>query len=600
MSSADRAAAPPRRRAAAALVGARLAFALAVLCAAVPLAAQTPAELALARGLDFERQARFEDAVAAFRLVLAREPAHAQALLAAERVYAQLGRRDSAIALARRALAADPLNTTAWTVEVRSSRLLGGETMAAEVLGRWMAAAPQSEAPYRELVRTLLATGRTDDARQAVESARRQLRDPGRMRPELAQVEAAAGEWGRAAGEWRTALVGQPDLVATASFNLMPAPVAQRERVVRALLDPDTAGAPHRLAADLLLGWNLPDRAWAVLRAALPSDAAERRSALQGFADRARAQDGQGPQKVAAAALERVAADLPPVEASRYRIESARAFAAAGDPASARRLLRQMADDPLAPPDVVQSATTTLVELYARDRDPAEAARLLQQQQGRLPGTELARLGLLIARGWIAAGQLTNADAAIAADSSLAADEVRGWTALYRGDLAQARERLRSGIGPTRGAEAGRNVERAAVLSLLQAVKADTARALGAALYLAARGDTVRSARALVDVARAAAGDVQAEVLAYAARYTAAAGDPAGAEALWSEIATAHRESAPAATALLALARLMAARGDSAGAARHLEALILEYPASALVPEARRELDRVRGLVPRS
>jgi hypothetical protein len=35
-------------------------------------------------------------------------------------------------------------------------------------------------------------------------------------------------------------------------------------------------------------------------------------------------------------------------------------------------------------------------------------------------------------------------------------------------------------------------------------------------------------------------------------------------------------------------------------AASRLETLILDYPESALVPEARRELDRIRGLVPRS
>jgi tetratricopeptide (TPR) repeat protein len=561
--------------------------------------AQVPSDVVIMRGLDFERQGRLEDAVAAFRQVLAREPANAQALLGAERAYAQLGRRDSTMALATRAVAVDPQGTTAWSIQVRSARAMGGEAMAAEVLGRWMAASPRSESPYRELVRSLVATGRLDDAREAVASARTHLVDPERLRPELAAVEAAAGNWSRAAGEWRAAVKADNDLATSASFNLMSAPAAQRERVIHALTDPDSAAAPRRVAAELLLGWNDPERAWATLQSAIPTESTARRSALQSFADRARASEGRASQRAAAQALELMAMGLPPAEAARARIESARAFSAAGDQASARRVLRGMADDPSTGAEIARSAATTLVELYARDGNPAEAARLLEQQRARLPGTEVARLGIIVARGWISSGDLDRADAAIETDSSLAAEEVRGWTALYRGNLADARERLRS-AGPTgRGPDAGRNVERASVLALLQAVRRDSSKELGAALFLAARGDTARAAQALVTLARSPGIEGKPELLATAARYTAAF-DPAGAEALWTEVATTHPESAPAPTALLALARLLAARGDKAGAVQRLEALILNYPASALVPEARRELDRARGALPPS
>ena len=472
--------------------------------------------------------------------------------------------------------------------------------MAAEVLGRWLAAAPTSESPYRELVRSLVATGRFDDAREAVTSARTRLGNSELLHPELASVEMAAGNWPRAAAEWRVAVRADNDVAGSAAFNLMAAPAAQRERVVHALVDPDSAAAPRRVAAELLLGWGEPERAWVTLQAAVPVEPGARRAALQSFADRARAGEGHASQRAAAQALELLAAGLPPAEAARARIESARAWSAAGDQASARRVLRGMAEDPAAGAEIARSATTTLVELSAREGNAAEAARLLEQQRARLPGSESARLGIVVARAWIAAGELDRADAAIAADSSLAAEEIRGWTSLYRGDLSDARERLRE-AGPTaRGREAERNVERAAVLALLQAVRRDSSPELGAALLLAARGDTAPAAQALVSLARRPGIEGAPELLATAARYSAAAGDAAGAEALWTEIATAHAESAPAPTALLALARLLAARGDNAAAARRLEALILSYPASALVPEARRELDRVRGALPPS
>jgi outer membrane protein assembly factor BamD (BamD/ComL family) len=110
----------------------------------------------------------------------------------------------------------------------------------------------------------------------------------------------------------------------------------------------------------------------------------------------------------------------------------------------------------------------------------------------------------------------------------------------------------------------------------------------------------LRAASALIAVARTRGVDGQAEILAVAARYTAAGGDASGAEALWREVADQHPESPPAPMAILALARAMAARGETAQAVTRLEGLILQYPQSALVPEARRELDRVRNLVPRN
>jgi hypothetical protein len=92
----------------------------------------------------------------------------------------------------------------------------------------------------------------------------------------------------------------------------------------------------------------------------------------------------------------------------------------------------------------------------------------------------------------------------------------------------------------------------------------------------------------------------EAEILLLAARYAVLARDPAAAQAIWEDIAQRHAESSAAPAALLGLARASAGRGDLAGATTRLEALILTYPQSALVPEARRELNRVRGLVPRS
>lgn len=573
------------------------------LASAVALAAlfarALPAQQAvdpLARALDLERVGRFVDAAAAFRFVLSQEPTNLQALLGSERVYTQLGRRDSIAAVVARALAADPRDGTARQIDVRTARAMGGEAMAAVAIARWMAAAPESEAPWREMVRSLLATGQTGQARQAVDAARRKLGDPRRMRVEMAQVEAADAHWQRAAQEWKSLVAERPELVPTAAFNLRGTPEDARTRLVAVLSSPDTSAAPRRLAADLMLGWEQPERAWALLQPALPADVAERRSALLAFSDRARTQDAPASRRVAAAALEVLAAISPGEEAADYRIESARSYAEAGDLASARRVLRAMADDPRAPPNVSIAAAGTLVEVEASEGDVADAARLLAANRDRLAGTEAARLGILVARAWIRGGDLARASATLEPDSSLAADEVRGWIALYRGDLSSARGYLKAG---SRG-DAEQLLDRASTLVLLQRITADSLPELGHALLVAVQGDSAGAARALIALGHSALAGGQPELLALAARYAFASRESALAESLWAEIGQRYGDSAPAPGALLSLARSEAARGETASATQRLESLILRYPDSALVPEARRELDRVRNLVPRS
>jgi hypothetical protein len=569
-------------------------LALALACAgAREAAAQDP----LLRAMDLERQNRYEEAGAAFRFVLAREPANLQALLGAERVYTQLGRRDSVLALVQRAIAADPAGSIPRTIQLRTARAIGGDAAAMDVIRQWMAAAPRSDVPWRELVRLLTALGRYDEARAAVDSARARLGDPRRLRPELAQLEAASGNWARAAVEWREVLLRQPELATVAAFNLRPAPAGQRDRVVRTLEGADGAPAPRRAAAELLLAWNDPRRAWETLAAALPEAAAERASVLAMFAERARAQGTPEAKRVAGAALERLAESSPPAEAVQQRVEAVRAYAEGGDAASARRVLRAMAEDPRAPADVAVSTTTALVELYAREGNPAEAERLLAQGRARLAGSEAERLTIAVARAWIGAGEFARAAGMVAEDPSLAADDVRGWAALYQGRLAEARPLLR-GAGLAAG-DPERAVRRATIVALLQEVRADSFPALGSALFLAERRDSAAAVQALVSLARAGAAGGEPELLALAARWSAGA-EPARAEALWTEVAARFPDAPSAPAAALALARIAASRGDLALAAQRLEAMILRYPDSALLPEARRELDRVRGLVPRS
>jgi outer membrane protein assembly factor BamD (BamD/ComL family) len=59
-----------------------------------------------------------------------------------------------------------------------------------------------------------------------------------------------------------------------------------------------------------------------------------------------------------------------------------------------------------------------------------------------------------------------------------------------------------------------------------------------------------------------------------------------------------YASSAEAPAAELEWSRALRRRGDMSGAANRLEHLILSYPQSALVPQARRELELVRNTIP--
>ena len=115
-----------------------------------------------------------------------------------------------------------------------------------------------------------------------------------------------------------------------------------------------------------------------------------------------------------------------------------------------------------------------------------------------------------------------------------------------------------------------------------------------------ARGDTAKAVAGLDHAGGglpAAKGG--AELRLMAGRLAAAAGQAGDAERLLKAAAAPDAPgTAPAAE--LALAELLLDQRRPQEAVARLEHLILTYPASALVPQARRRLDEARGAVPKT
>ncbi|HEX4627368.1 MAG TPA: hypothetical protein VH137_01140, partial [Gemmatimonadales bacterium] len=283
--------------------------------------------------------------------------------------------------------------------------------------------------------------------------------------------------------------------------------------------------------------------------------------------------------------------------ATEARANAARALLEAGDKEGARRIVAQIegqGGDAAIP-------IAALVEVLIGDGEVEQAEQKLAGAKG-LNGDDESRLRLEVARAWTARGDLDRADRVLGADSSVDAVAQRGWTALYRGHVVLARDDFRE-AGPYAGnrADATRRTE---MLALILDVDSAAGVKLGAALLTLARGDSVNAVEGL---RAAAAGLPQAPrggVLVLAGRVAAGLDSAHQALAidLFHQVVSDSSRAAGAAPAAAELewARLLVKRSHPDLAIAHLEHLILGYPGSAVVPEARRMLDRLKGSVPRS
>jgi tetratricopeptide (TPR) repeat protein len=260
-------------------------------------------------------------------------------------------------------------------------------------------------------------------------------------------------------------------------------------------------------------------------------------------------------------------------------------------------MLAAVAGDTASAPGIAASAAATLIELLAAEGQLAEAAARLEHFRSALGMDEYLHLRRVVAAGHARNGDLVQAERLLVADSSVEAIALQGRFRLYAGDLRGASDALRQ-AGPFAGSRSDAT-ERAALLALLQLIEADSVPELGAAFQLLDRGDSTAAAARFEQVARGLPADKGgAELRLFAGRLLAGR-DPTEAERLFR---AARLPEAPgaAAAASLELARLLIRLERRAEAMETLEQMILAYPGSALVPQARRLLDQARSAVPRT
>ena len=576
----------------------RVRLALVVALAAAPVAARSQG---IGQGFDLERAGRLDQAAALYLGAVRGEPTNLPALLGLERVLPQLDRLRELLPLAQRAVTRDSTNDALRGVLLRTCVALNLPDSAEGVARRWARVRPHDETPYREWATALSDARAYRLAEQVFLNGRKALDRADAFAVELADLNEREGDWEASAREWSTAVGAASAQIPNAAAQLADAPPDKRERVIRVLTARDASPAALRLAAEVTLAWGDATRAWTLLESSLRTSPMDQMYALNRFADLAAGVGTAVAWQVRGFALTRFAALAPAGLAVRARADAARAFLQAGGAKAARAQLERIAADSAAPPDVQQLATVTLIGALIQDGQLDSAAARLQRGSGDMSAEHEAALRFALARARVRAGQLALADAALGSDSSVEAIALHGWIALYRGDLGRARTQLRA-AGPYTGDQRDAT-ERTAMLALLEQISGDHLPLLGNALLTLAHGDSAAAVVALQDAAKRLEPERgRADLLLLAGR-VAMRLDSIGvrtAAALFEEVVRTGGSGAAPPAAELEWARLLARRGLNSEALDHLEHLILTYPESAVVPEARRELGRVKGAIPRS
>ena len=583
----------------------RLRLTSSILLAVVTLLPATAAAQGIGEGYELERVGKLPQAIDVYRSVLKTDSTNLPALLGLERVLPQLGRLQELVPLVQRAVRTTrEQDSELLGLELRTYVALSMEDSVAGLAHRWTARVPGDETPWREWAVATLDRQDVVDARRILLDGRKAVGDPRAFAIELAEIAASTGDWVATAQDWGDAVTTDAGQIQNAAVQLESAPESAHHAVTDVLTRPTESISARRLGANLLLDWGAGDQAWTMFGATLTDSSRETARALWSFAERAAQIGTPVAQGARGHALARFAELSTGALALRARTDAARALLASGDREAAHQLVAQIEAQGN------QVASADLIEVLVADGELDEVERRIgSATPPGLTVDDVARIRIELSRAWVARGDLPRAERVLASDSSVDAIAQRGWIALYRGDIAAARNAF-ADAGPYAGdrPDATRRTEMLALITNVDS-GGGTGPELGAALLLLARGDSAGAVEALRHAALGGgvAPGARGNILVLAGRVAAQmdTARQAIAEELFRQVVSDSTRdgrvagAAPAA-AELEWARLLERQGKTDLATSHLEHLILAYPGSAVVPEARRLLDRLKGSVPKS
>ena len=547
----------------------------------------------LGRALAAEEKGEMREAAIAYREVLQRALSPGSpdgdriglALMGLERIWVETGARDSILPVVERVLLVRRSDPVARGIQLRQLVGMGRDADARTAFLEWRRAAPNDAAPFREYSGLLISAGRAQAADSVLSEAAREI-GGGEVAGEVAQLHVALQRWQPAAAAFRAALESQPWLETAALFALSRAPAASRDSIRDVLRADPVLLAPRRLLSALELSWGEPRRAWLALSSVKADDSTA--AAWRAFGERAEFSESWVVARDVWLAVLEQQGDL---EAQQ---RAAQAAINAGDPAGALGIVRRPARGAAGGDSQSRLRALLPVEIRALGElgRAAEAEELIEQRGATLEAEARMIFARPMVSAWLRSGNLEKARKAVAQSDLSDDDEISGWLALYDGDLTTARRRL------VRAESHNPTLNDA--LGLLARTRTPTSIPLGRGFMQLAQHDSLAAAHTFAVLADSIE-DAASALLALSARIEAAR-DTSKAKsrsvALWERITSRYPKSPEAPEAMLAWARVLREAGNREAAQERLEALLIGYPDSALLPQARRELEVLRGMIP--
>jgi len=532
------------------------------------------------------------------RSVLEQFPSSAGGLFAIERALRSQDRLSEILPLIDVALGVDPRIPGVRAMKLRILTEVDSLATLEREVEEWIRAEPRSPEPYRELARMYERAYGPVRAVTLLRDGRRELGDPAAFSLELGDLLLSTGQVEGAAHEWSLALGGDGALTSAVLRRVGQLP-KDSVQVVRHLLDAlatePTSVLRRQAGVQIAMEAGLLDDALRFARDVTPTLAAgPKRMFLEGMARRAEQIGAPSLVLWAAEGLRQNPTNAADLRASEIRI--VQAALATGDTTRAIAAQLRLAESL---PPASEQRLRVMVELIRIESHRVEFAlleRRLEAFRAEFPGTsELDELAAVLARGLYAQGNREAAASVLTGVRGPRSTLERAFMRLDEGDIAGGEASLRQAIASLPPAMATGTIQ---LLSLLARVSRPGASELARAAVLNHRGATREAIDHLVDALARLPERDHPGLLAHAARIADESADPDRAAELRGRLVNAFASAPETAEATLELARWQARSGRSQEAVALLEALIIDRPNSPLVPDARRELDRLRSRPP--
>jgi tetratricopeptide (TPR) repeat protein len=460
---------------------------------------------------------------------------------------------------------------------------------------QWLEFDATNEVPYREVARVFERAFGVGEAMELLREGRIATGRDDALALEIGDLLAAMGDTDGAVDEWALAVgedAAQATTITRRVQGLTSGVAEAGRRLVNTLAESD--GLPRRrAAARVALDLGLGDEAMRFAQdVAGDLDGRARTSFLSDVARRARDQDLVA---VASWAYDELGDDAgSPAERRQFDQRIIDIALAAGDTSTALEAQRRVAAS-FSPESVDRRrATAQVIRLEGTRSDPERLRGLLSDFREDFPNApELDDLAATVASALQARGDPSGAAVVLEGIEGPKSSLEKAYLLLGEGEVEQARRTLLLALTGLPPSEATEVIQFA---GLLGRVSSEGAELLAAAGVEAHRGDGPGAARALADGASALEEGDRVPVLAEAARIASRGGADALAAEIRGRIVAEYPDAPEVGEASLALARYHARtpRGV-AQAIRLLEELITSRPNAAVVPDARVELEKLRG-----